>query len=440
MAPETERGWLPSVEAWQGLNKDENQPLRALYVMVFLEVGGFAMCLPIISFFAIKELGLTPSQLGFVVSCNAATQLIGAWACGRLSDSVGRRWLLLGSYGWSCLGVGASAFVYNFTQLLVLRTLQGLSGGTLTLSQAYILDWLPQAERPAYIALFGTIVGAAFLCGNVAGLGLLAVGLQRRTIFLVAAFFCLLATLYGCATIKESLDPTKRRPLCGHAEESDESTGKAGESDWEVVGIGLACVWTTRFLQALAWAVMLGTYAFLIDDLFGWSDMHLGAMMAAAGFVYAILQFGVFPLFGQHGQRGLAAALLVASISGVCAALLLPVPLVLPHLLGILLLTCTGALIAPAIPVLVALFAGNRHIGFANGIAQGCEKGAGIVGPIIGGLLYEISVPIMFSFGIVCFIFCAVCSGGAFVSKAPVEDDEECKPIKGVPAFDKAKA
>merc|ERR1719329_511516 len=108
-----------------------------------------------------------------VVSCNAASQLLGSWACGRLSDSFGRKWLLLGSFGWSCLNIGFTSIVHNFMQLLILRTLGGLSGGTAPLCQAYIMDTIEKDKRPAFIGLFGFLIGIAFLCGNVCGMLLL---------------------------------------------------------------------------------------------------------------------------------------------------------------------------------------------------------------------------------------------------------------------------
>jgi len=425
-------GGNPAMEAWAELRKPENTPLRALFTMVCLEIGGFAMCIPILSFFAIKELGLTPSQLGFVMSANAATQLVGSWACGRLSDSFGRKWLLLGSFAWSAMSIGGTAFVFSFTQLLILRTLGGLSGGTTPLCQAFIMDWVKEKARPAFIGLFGFLVGIAFLCGNVLGMCLLLLGLERRTIFLIASFFALLATIYGVCTVEESLDPNKRRPLFTNAEAAKETpdTPRISTSDSEAIGAGLVCIWCTRFLHALASGVLFSTYAFLIDRVFGWSDLHFGALMATFGILYAFLQFAVYPFLGKYGKDGSAASTLLANVCGICGGLIFCVPVVLVHLLAVFLLTITGALFEPAVPVLVSIFAGEAHLGFGNGVATACRCAASIIGPFLGGVLFELGAQYMCATGSVIYVLGAIGCIGIWLSRVPSEGDlTETKPL-----------
>lgn len=428
----------PSLEAWSELRNEENRPLQALFTMVCLEVAGFAMCIPVLSFFAIKELGLSPSQLGLVISCNAASQLVGSWACGRLSDSFGRRWLLLGSFAWSCLNIGCTAFVYSFMHLLILRTLGGLSGGTNPLCQAFIMDSVKQEKRPAFIGLFGCLVGIAFLCGNVLGICLLMLDVDRRHVFLIAGFFASLATLYGVMNITESLDPEKQRPLWTPRASTEDDVGVATTekptrvSDYEAIGPGLVFMWCTRFLCALAGAVLFSSYAFFIDRVFGWSDIHFGAMMAIFGTLYAGLQFAVYPLFGRHGKIGSAASAIVASVCGVCGGLIFPTPVVLVHLAAMALLTIQGALFEPAVPVLVGIFAGERHLGFANGVATACRCAASIVGPFLGGILFEQGVHYMCWTAAAVYFLGMLGSVGVALSSAPSE--EEAKPLLGAKA------
>eukprot|EP00929_Paragymnodinium_shiwhaense_P111107 TRINITY_DN7868_c0_g1_i1.p1 TRINITY_DN7868_c0_g1~~TRINITY_DN7868_c0_g1_i1.p1 ORF type:complete len:483 (+),score=99.71 TRINITY_DN7868_c0_g1_i1:166-1614(+) len=447
----------PSVQAFYGLFKEKNKPLLALYVMVFLEVGGFAMCIPVINFFAIKELGLSPSEVGFVLSANSATQFLGSWLCGRLSDSWGRRGLLLFSFAHSGICIGLTAIVHNFWQLLALRTIQGLSGGTTPLSQSYILDWISKADRPAYLGLFGFCIGVAFLCGNVLGLGLIWLELGRRNIFLVASAFCMMATVYGCFTVAESLPERKRRPLwrsttaelqssrCFGPETPTPSTAKTGalapspssaaspasssawleSSDFAVVGFGLICIWVCRFFNALGNAIMFSTYSFLIDQYFAWSDFHFGGIMATFGLAYALLQFIVYPIFGKRGKLGSAAAVAIASVCGIGAAILFPQKNIPLHFMALALASVTAAFFEPATPVLVGLFAGGRHIGFANGFATACRCAAAIAGPSIGGYLYERGIPLLYAVGGSCYVMCLCASGGIALAPEKEEPAEE---------------
>jgi len=411
----------PSLEAWAELKNPRNDPLRALFVMVFLEVSGFALCIPCLAFFAIKELGLRPSELGFIMSANAFSQMVGSWGCGRLSDSVGRKWLLLGSYAWSCMNIGGTAFVYSFTQLLILRMVGGLSGGTTPLCQAYIMDWVPEQRRPGLIGLFGCINGCAFLCGNLLGTVLLVLELERRVIFLIAALLASLATLYGLLTIEESLEPKNRRSLCGANAEGN-ITPRGTTSDLEAVNIGLVCVWCTRFFLSLGNAIILTMYAFFIDHVFGWTDMHFGAMMVFAGTLFAFLQFAVYPLFGRYGKAGSAASSLVANICGVCGGLVFPFPFFLLHMLAIALLAAAAAFSEPAIPVLVGFFAGEAHLGFGNGVATAFRCAASILGPYLGGVLFEQGVQTMCWAGVAIFCIGVISSVGIALSPTCSEE------------------
>jgi len=411
----------PSLDAWIELQKGHNGSLRALFLMVSMEIAGFAMCIPVLSFFAIKELGCSPRELGFIMSANAASQLLGSWTCGRLSDSFGRKWLLLGSFALSCVNISGTYFVDSILQLLILRTLGGLSGGTTPLCQAYILDWVGKDRRPSMIGLFGFLCGIAFLFGNLIGVSLLLIDVDRRPIFLVGGGFASCATLYGCFTLEESLDALSRRPLCYRdvALESD----PAGKSDFEAIGVGLVCIWGTRFLQSLAGAVMFSTYAFLIDRLFGWSDVHLGMLMAAAAILYAFIQVAVYPLFGQHGKLGSASSAIVANICGVCGGFVLPIPVVSVHLFAIFLLIVTGGLFEPAVPVLVGIFVGESHVGFGNGVATSFRCAAQIIGPYFGGILFEQGVRFMCIAGSA--IYCIGVLGSVGIAFSPHHSSEE---------------
>jgi len=296
------------------------------------------------------------------------------------------------------------------------------------------LDWVSEERRPAFIGLFGFLVGVAFLVGNICGIFLLMLDIERRTIFLIAAFFASLATLYGLAFIEESLVPKKRRPLFCSSDSSGstdaESPGKASahtKADCEAVGMGLICLWCTRFFHALAGAIIFSTYAFLIDQLFGWTDLQFGVVMAVCGTLYALLQFSIYPLLGAHGKAGSAASAMVANISGVFGCIFFSTPIVAMHMLALSLLTVTGALFEPAVPVLVSIFAGESHLGFGNGVSTACRCAANIIGPFIGGLLFEKGLYYLSAAGCAMYFLGTLGSVGIFFS--PSASEGESKPL-----------
>jgi AAHS family 3-hydroxyphenylpropionic acid transporter len=74
-------------------------------------------------------LRLTPAELGPLFSASVAGLLIGAMVIGRLADTVGRKWTLIGSLAAFGAFTAATAFVAGHGPLLVVRFLAGLGLG-----------------------------------------------------------------------------------------------------------------------------------------------------------------------------------------------------------------------------------------------------------------------------------------------------------------------
>ena len=72
----------------------DNKRLFNIFVIVFIDLLGFGLILPLLPFYA-DEFGATPFLVGLLTAIYAAAQLIGAPLLGRLSDRFGRRPILL---------------------------------------------------------------------------------------------------------------------------------------------------------------------------------------------------------------------------------------------------------------------------------------------------------------------------------------------------------
>jgi DHA1 family tetracycline resistance protein-like MFS transporter len=62
-----------------------NRKLITLFLIVFIDLLGFSIILPLLPFYA-ETFDATPLQIGFLVASYAAAQLLGAPLLGRLSD------------------------------------------------------------------------------------------------------------------------------------------------------------------------------------------------------------------------------------------------------------------------------------------------------------------------------------------------------------------
>lgn len=393
-----------------------------LFLMLVLDFAGTAMLIPVAPFFAMEELGLGARELGFVLSLHNLSQFCGCWFCGKISDTYGRRPLVLACFLGSAVGFSATAFVQTFAQFLAVRMMQGLSGGTYAICQAYVLDKAPKSQRAAFMGLFGCIIGLSFAIGPALGGLLIWFGTPRRVIFLIAGAVVAVAAVLGIVCLDESLPMAKRRPLFAGSEASN-------ASDWEVVGKGLSFVWLTRFLQALASGFMHGTYAFLIADLFNWSDVHLGAMLVTAGLTSALLQLLVFPVLVD--LWGPAWVLVTGCLLGCGAFVLFPHDSVWTHVPAMIIFAAGGACCEPSIPMLVGFFAGDRHLGFANGIAGSLRSIGTALAPALAGMLYEHNRRTAFYIG--AGVFVAASLSGTSVACATRDAKGETEPLTKQP-------
>lgn len=383
----------------------ERPELRVVFLIFSIETVGFSMLIVIQTFFMIKELGMTPLQIGTVLSASMATQMVGAAISGRCSDAFGRRCILVFAFFWVGCFQMAIAFVRNFWELLIVRVLNGACGGTFAISQAPVLDVEPDKERRSmYMGLFGAITSLAFSIGP--GLGALLVftdTLTRRQVFLLVGAFAITSGTIAFFFLKETLPEERRRPLCGPAKEDESSEGRIGTSDWDMLNMGLSLVWLSNFLADFAKFFLYAMYAILINDLFGYEDAEFGIILMLGGLVGMLIQAFVFPVvvqvIGLHATIFLGAAL--SAIGLAC------LPLVTSHVLHF---TILGIFISgtnlwePGVPVLLGQYTSPWHLGSAIGINFVCARLGSIISPVVGGWFYEICGSCSFFIGATAFL------------------------------------
>jgi len=97
-----------------------------------------------------------------------STVMVPIW--GKLSDSHGRKTILLAGIGIFLVGSWLSGLSTSMVQLIVFRAIQGVGGGALfTTAFAIIADLFEPRERSKFGGLFGSVFGLASLIGPVVG-------------------------------------------------------------------------------------------------------------------------------------------------------------------------------------------------------------------------------------------------------------------------------
>ena len=100
-------------------------------------------------------------------------QFFGAPILGRLSDRFGRKPVLILSIAGTMLGFIVLATARSLWILFFSRALDGITGGNISVAQAYISDVTEPEERGKALGMIGAAFGLGFILGPVTG-GLLS--------------------------------------------------------------------------------------------------------------------------------------------------------------------------------------------------------------------------------------------------------------------------
>jgi len=164
----------------------QNRQLLTIFLILFVDVLGYGLILPLLPYYA-KAYGAGEVVIGLIVASYALMQFVGAPLLGRWSDIRGRRPILLISVAGTALGFiilalaePISFFVLGdknttgvhkliLILLFLSRMLDGLTGGNISVAQAYITDVTDEQNRARGLGLMGAAFGLGFILGPAAG-------------------------------------------------------------------------------------------------------------------------------------------------------------------------------------------------------------------------------------------------------------------------------
>jgi len=142
--------------------------LIVIFLIIFTEILGFSMVLPLIPVLG-SEIGLTPVEIGLIVSVFSLSQLFASPVTGKLSDRFGRKPLLILSQISTLVGFLFLGFATTAILLLTARLIDGLLGSNMTVSHAYISDITEPKHRTRVFGYTSGVFGAGLIFGPVIG-------------------------------------------------------------------------------------------------------------------------------------------------------------------------------------------------------------------------------------------------------------------------------
>jgi len=270
-----------------------NRRLFTVLAIVFVQLAGAALILPILPLFAERQFNLSPASVSLLVSSFFIAQFFAGPLLGQLSDRYGRVPLLIISQ----LGSAASFFIMaaagSAWLLFAARVVDGITGGNIIIAQAYVTDITPPEKRTEAFGYIYAAFGLGFIFGPALG-GLLSAWFGSRIPFVVAGAAALI-TAAACLMLEETVH-----------------TGKAAEAplDSPTHAAGLELAARPRTIRLSPVQVMSNTPLLMILAVGFIGQFGLGVMQA----IFALYASAVLFRGASVDATNLGVGLLLAMV------------------------------------------------------------------------------------------------------------------------------
>lgn len=367
------------------MTSEQKRALKLIFFTILLDLIGFGIILPLLPYLA-RQFSASPLEIGLLMTIFSLMQFLFSPLWGKLSDRFGRRPIILISLVGAIISYMSFAFSTSLWMLFAARGLAGFFAANISAAQAYIADITSKEQRSVGMGLIGAAFGLGFVLGPVlAGLtGPLGEALGSEPPFgiqfsaLVAAGLNALNLVLAYFYLPETLNPNRPRAVTGRL-----------ESFTFVFKIPLLrSLFVIFLLISLSMALMEVMVFPFVQDRFGWG-YKLGSISFAYVGVIMVLTQGYFirhwiPRFGE--KRTLLWGLLAMTISFVGIGLSFTIPVLA---VAMTLLALGSGCMRPTIVGLASLMAEDEDQGYVLGVMNSIGSIGRIVGPAVGGWLYQ---------------------------------------------------
>lgn len=368
------------------------------YLLTFVNVLGFSILLPILPF-VVESYGAPKWVFGLLLTLYSAFQFVGAPLLGGMSDSMGRKRILLVSQGGTLLSWVIFAIALSLPDfpifgvalpLIIIalsRAFDGITGGNTSVTNAYISDVTTREEKSYIFGYLGGIAGLGMIIGP--GLGGLAGASSLG--FLGTIFVSMAVSILALLTIffwlKESHPPEKR-------------IKRERQSLWKLLYIPgrikrtnpsqvIRSIFTVKLMFSSFMAFYIGTISLFLIDRFDFDTQELGVFLFVAG---AFLAFNQAVVSKQFVKRfGEFRTLIIGLLLCTLGVIFLTISANLYIFVGFYYVLNLGlSLCFPTFNALISKHADPKKQGEIMGISEAINSFAMAMFPVVAAVLYDI--------------------------------------------------
>ena len=264
----------------------KNNAIVIIFMTVVLDITGIGIIFPIMPDL-LQELGIdsvaTAALWGGLLSTSyAIMQFLCSPILGSISDSVGRRKVIL----FALLALSIDYLILGLSQtlwiLIIGRIIAGIAGGTVPTATAYLADISDPNDRAKNFGVIGAGFGLGFIMGPALG-GILGEFSARAPFFLSAALAAL-NCLFGYFFLPESLSIKNRRSFNLKSANPFLTIWKAFL--FNGIRVPLICF----FIISVAHWVYPAIWSYWGKEVFGWGSGMIGISLACYGIGISLVQ------------------------------------------------------------------------------------------------------------------------------------------------------
>jgi DHA1 family tetracycline resistance protein-like MFS transporter len=335
--------------------------------ITFIDILGFSILIPLMPYY-VKHFGAPDYVIGVLFSTFAFCQLVAGPIWGNVSDRIGRKAVLIISQIGATVGWAMMAFAPSIAVVFVARIIEGISGGNISVTQAYVSDLVAPHQRARAFAWVGASFSAGIVMGPLAG-GWLFARYGYTAPFLAAAALQLVTLIVTIAILPES-----------RSVEDQKATPGVREIVSSLRDPNLSPVLWQKLAYSLALYGWFPVFALVLARQLGFAAAGTSFFFAGWGVASVIFQLGAVgrltDAVGDRRASNIALATQILSLAMV------------PFMHDILWAAITFALFAfglsvngAAIAALLADAAPDRQRGTILGVGSSLESFSGVIMP-----------------------------------------------------------
>ncbi|MFD9627572.1 MFS transporter [Peribacillus muralis] len=375
--------------------KEQKAVLIILLSNIFIAFLGIGLIIPVMPSL-MNIMHLTGSTMGYLVAVFAVSQLVMSPFAGRWVDRYGRKKIII--IGLFLFGVSELIFGLgtNVSVFYLSRILGGISAAFIMPGvTAYVADITSVQERPKAMGYISAAISLGFIIGP--GIGGFVAEYGIRLPFFLAALIAFIACLTSIFILKEPL--TKEQLAAVSAD--------VGKTNFMTdLKKSLNPLYFIAFILVFVLAFGLSAYetvfSLFSDHKFGFTPKDIATIITISsifGVVVQVFMFGkMVDILGE--KKLIQLCLIVGAIFAVASTMI-------SSYMAVLVVTCfiflAFDLLRPALTTFLSK-AGGKEQGFVAGMNSTYTSLGNIVGPAMGGILFDINIHYPYLFAAVIIV------------------------------------